>query len=47
MKNDALPLWARGRGRGRDPEKVTEGVFTFVAIDERGHPREVPGEDGG
>ena len=42
-----VETWARGRGRGRAPEKVTEGVFTFVAIDERGHPREVPGDDEG
>jgi acyl-CoA thioesterase YciA len=42
-----VETWARVRGRGRASEKVTEGVFTFVAIDERGHPREVPGEDGG
>ena len=42
-----VETWARGRGRGREPEKVTEGVFTFVAIDEHGRPREVPGDDGG
>ena len=38
---------ARGRGRGRAPEKVTEDVFTFVAIDGQGRPHEVPGDDGG
>jgi len=27
-----VETWARGRGRGRPPEKVTEGIFTFVAI---------------
>lgn len=37
-----VEIWARGRGRGKAPEKVTEGVFTFVAIDEHGHPRKVP-----
>ena len=35
------------RGRGREPEKVTEGVFTFVAIDGHGRPRELPEDDGG
>ncbi len=34
-----IETWARGRGRGKAPEKVTEGVFTFVAIGEDGHPR--------
>ena len=42
-----VETWARGRGRGREPEKVTEGVFTFVAIDEHGRPRELPEDDGG
>ena len=46
-----VETWARGRGGGREPEKVTEGVFTFVAIDEHGRPhgrpREVPGDGGG
>jgi acyl-CoA thioesterase YciA len=37
-----VETWARGRGRGRAPEKVTEGVFTFVAIDDRGKPRQMP-----
>ncbi|TPG55975.1 acyl-CoA thioesterase [Roseomonas nepalensis] len=27
-----VETWARGRGRGKPPEKVTEGVFTFVAV---------------
>ena len=39
-----VETWARGRGRGRRPEKVTEGVFTFVAIDDEGHPRPLPEE---
>ncbi len=41
----ATETWARGRGR--KPEKVTEGVFTFVAIDGQGRPRELPEDDGG
>jgi acyl-CoA thioesterase YciA len=42
-----VETWARGRGQGRAPEKVTEGVFTFVAVDEQGHPRKVPDDGGG
>lgn len=34
-----IETWARGRGRGKAPEKVTQGVFTFVAVDEAGQPR--------
>jgi acyl-CoA thioesterase YciA len=34
-----VETWARGRGHGKDPQKVTEGVFTFVALDEGGEPR--------
>ena len=30
------------RNRQAQREKVTEGLFTFVAIDEAGHPRPVP-----
>ena len=37
----ALEAWAL-RGRWGAREKVTEGVFTFVAIDEDGRPRVVP-----
>jgi acyl-CoA thioesterase YciA len=33
-----IETWTRSRG-GKDPEKVTEGVFTFVAVDENGKPR--------
>ena len=40
-----IETWARGRGRGKAPEKVTEGVFTFVAVDEEGRPRPLPPED--
>ena len=35
-----IETWARDR-TGRDPEKVTEGVFTYVALDEDGKPREL------
>ncbi|HEX7075421.1 MAG TPA: acyl-CoA thioesterase [Hyphomicrobiaceae bacterium] len=35
--------WVR-RGRGGDFLKVTEGLFTFVAIDEDRRPRKVPPE---
>jgi acyl-CoA thioesterase YciA len=35
-----IETWTRSRG-GQDPEKVTEGIFTFVALDERGKPRRV------
>ena len=34
-----IETWARSRGSGKAPEKVTEGVFTFVALDEEGRPR--------
>ena len=37
-----IETWARGRGED-DAEKVTEGLFTFVAIDEAGEPREFGG----
>ena len=40
-----VETWARGRGQGRRPEKVTEGVFTFVALDAEGQPRAIPEED--
>ena len=35
-----IETWARERG-GKAAEKVTEGVFTYVAIDENGHPRQL------
>ena len=41
-----IETWARGRGRDKAPEKVTEGVFTFVAIDEEGRPRTLPAGQG-
>jgi acyl-CoA thioesterase YciA len=37
-----IETWARGRGRESPAEKVTEGVFTFVAIDDDGRPRKLP-----
>ena len=33
-----IETWARERG-GKRAEKVTEGVFTYVSIDEDGRPR--------
>lgn len=38
-----IETWARGR-TGSDAEKVTEGVFTYVALDEDGKPRELDGD---
>ena len=35
--------WAREQG-GKHAEKVTEGVFTYVALAEDGHPRKLPAE---
>lgn len=40
-----VEAWVR-RDEGRTNIKVTEGTFTFVAIDQAGNPRQVPpGED--
>lgn len=39
-----LEAWA-SRGRTKLREKVTEGRFTFVAIDDQGRPRPVPEEE--
>lgn len=36
-----IEAWAR-RGRGDLEEKVTEGVFSYVAVDEGRKPRPVP-----
>jgi acyl-CoA thioesterase YciA len=33
-----IETWVRDRS-GTNPEKVTEGVFTYVALDEDGKPR--------
>jgi acyl-CoA thioesterase YciA len=35
-----IETWTRQRGSER-ATKVTEGLFTFVALDEQGHPRDV------
>ena len=39
-----IETWARARG-GKPAEKVTEGLFTYVALDEDGRPRALPPED--
>jgi acyl-CoA thioesterase YciA len=36
-----IETWAKARGT-QEGEKVTEGTFTFVAIDEHGKPRKLP-----
>ena len=41
-----LEAWAL-RNRVGDREKVTEALFTFVAIDENGRPRPLPPERAG
>ncbi|MCJ2021878.1 acyl-CoA thioesterase [Methylobacterium sp. E-065] len=38
-----IEVWVRDR-TGSNPEKVTEGVFTYVALDEEGKPRQ-PADD--
>jgi len=38
-----VQAWAR-RSRGELEEMVTEGTFTYVAIDENRRPRPVPGD---
>jgi acyl-CoA thioesterase YciA len=38
-----IETWARERG-GKSAEKVTEGIFTYVAIGEDSHPRDIPTE---
>jgi acyl-CoA thioesterase YciA len=40
-----IETWARGRAADVS-EKVTEGTFTFVAIDEHGKPRSLPDTTG-
>ena len=39
-----IETWARERG-AKEAEKVTQGVFTFVAVGEDGRPRAMPGQD--
>ena len=41
-----IETWTRSRG-GKDAEKVTEGIFTFVAVDEDGKPRRLSDGDEG
>ena len=36
-----IETWARTRGAGAAAEKVTEGVYTYVALDEDGAPKEI------
>jgi acyl-CoA thioesterase YciA len=38
-----IETWVR-RGRGSDPIAVTDGVFTYVAVDNDRQPRPVPPE---
>ena len=37
-----IETWTRGRG-GEPADKVTDGLFTFVALDGDNHPREIEG----
>ena len=37
-----IECWARSRGNG-EPHKVTEGVFTYVALDDDGKPHPIEG----
>ncbi len=37
-----IETWARSRGGAGTSDKVTEGTFTFVALDEEGKPRALP-----
>ena len=36
-----IETWARTRGAGGDPEKVTQGTYTYVALGEDGTPRQI------
>jgi len=36
-----VEVWVRKRA-GNETAKVTEGIFTFVAIDDEGRPRPIP-----
>jgi len=38
----AIEAWTTNHYRQTAPTKVTEGVFTYVALDEDGKPRPVP-----
>ncbi len=37
-----IETWTRSRGGAGTTDKVTEGTFTFVALDENGKPRALP-----
>ncbi len=39
-----IETWTRSRG-GQDAEQVTQGVFTYVALDENGKPRPLDAPD--
>jgi acyl-CoA thioesterase YciA len=39
-----IETWARGRG-AKGGERVTEGTFVFVAMDEHGKPRTLPNSE--
>ena len=39
----AIEAWTTNHYHQTKPSKVTEGVFTFVALDDNGKPRPVPG----
>lgn len=40
-----IETWARTRGvRGAEPEKVTEALYTYVALDEDGCPKAITPE---
>ena len=41
-----VEAWRRER-HSEDRNRVTEAVFTFVALDEEGRPRPVPAEGSG
>lgn len=36
-----VETWARTRGTGGEPEKVTDGLYTYVAVGDDGKPREL------
>ena len=36
-----IETWARTRGAGASAEKVTEGIYTYVALDEDGKPKAI------
>jgi acyl-CoA thioesterase YciA len=39
-----VETWTRTRG-GQEAEKVTEGIFTYVAVTEQGRPRRLHQDD--